>query len=119
MKRILRIGDFTNEPTKIYALINLENNEVFYVGRTTQELHKRTEKHLVGTVKTNRVVNYIISSKSKEFDIICIEECGYNDATLLEEYWIQQMRAWGFPLVNKQIGNKNRYIRKRCKYGEQ
>lgn len=73
----------------IYCLFDINDN-VIYVGKTKLRLEQRLKAHIK---KLNENL-YI-------YELDCIEN---NDWRLWEEYWIQQFKAWGFKLLNKNKG---------------
>lgn len=83
----------------IYTLTNLGNNQIFYIGQTT-DLAKRKGAH-----------NFNFNKKGIKFSIDVIEEVMIKDdfyfevnSLIIENYWIGQFRTWGFDLINKSIG---------------
>lgn len=98
---------------RIYTLTNPENGEIFYVGRTTLALHRRLTHHNYINANTNwnpGFKNYMVKLKAKGLVPIIeeIDTCPHRDRKLFEEYWIQQISAWGFTLMNiKHYRNKS------------
>lgn len=93
----------------IYTLSHPYTDEVFYVGQSTRPedryyLHVvplRTKSYL-SKEKVSNVLQYCITN---EIVPVChvidkIETTELTDAMRLEEYWLQQFRAWGFHMVN-------------------
>jgi group I intron endonuclease len=91
--------------TKIYVLIDPNNNQVRYVGKSNNPT-KRYYKHCKFTnVKThkNNWINKLLTEGKKP--ILCvIDEVSINEWVFWEMYWISQMKAWGFNLTNSTIG---------------
>jgi hypothetical protein len=82
-----------NIKLKIYYL-EFSNNEK-YVGYTTTSLNKRLSNH-------KRVHNDVISiNELEEFEL---SNQNQKDKIILESYWIEQFRQWGFLLRNKNKG---------------
>lgn len=87
----------------IYSLTNPLTCFVFYVGSTTTSIETRLKQG-------NFTHTYL---NLREFGIApiaeVIEECPIKDRYDVERYWMQQFRAWGFHLENKQ-GNNTRFF---------
>lgn len=91
------------ETVFIYTLENPITNEIRYVGKTVQKLDKRLKAHIYESIKkNNHKCNWINSMLKKGLfpnikliDIICEE-----DWEFFESYWIEQLKTWGFNLVN-------------------
>lgn len=98
---------------RIYTLTNPENGLIFYVGRTTMALHRRLTHHNYIThnsICNPGLQNYLFELKERGLVPIIeeIDTCPHRDRRLFEEYWIQQICAWGFVLTNvKHYRNKN------------
>lgn len=90
------------ETTNIYILIDPRNNEVRYVGKANN-VSQRYQAHLNKardhqTYKRNWI-NELRNLKLKP--ILCvIDEVPINEWVFWEEYWISQMKVWGFKLTN-------------------
>lgn len=113
---------------KIYTLASTRNlNDIRYVGKTKQTLKRRLQGHLCNAKKAKELHNY----KNYNYNWINHElENGYNiiiteldsleiqeheDWKWLEQYWISQMKAWGFSLTNFTDGgdgNQNQHFSK-------
>lgn len=113
---------------RIYTLASTRNiNDIHYVGKTKQELRRRLSQHLSSAKKykeDNNYKNYNYNWINKElesgYDII-IEELDSLDFLdgadweWFEQYWIAQMKIWGFSLTNLTDGgdgNKNQHFSK-------
>ena len=113
----------------IYYLVSTRDlNDVRYVGKTIKELKRRLQCHLTDAKRSisnahrwkwNRNWNWISHELSEGFDIKIIEldsiESNNNDWEWLEQYWISQMKTWGFNLNNLTDGgdgNKNQVFRR-------
>lgn len=113
---------------KIYTLSSTRNpNIIRYVGKSKQKLSRRLSQHLCAAKKakeTNYKLNYNYNWINKElsegYEII-IEELDSvsfqeNESwEWLEQYWISQMKIWGFNITNLTDGgdgNKNQHFSK-------
>lgn len=70
---------------KVYTLQDKETGMPFYVGCTTQPLKQRFAGH---------------THKSKASSIELLEEVSLQDSLATEIFWFNQMKCWGFELVN-------------------
>lgn len=87
--------------TTIYTLTNPVDGLVFYVGATTRPLKHRLSQHISGA--KNAIIHRLNKAKIKPI-IEELEVCeGYLAPMHAERYWIHQMKAWGFKLVNKNL----------------
>lgn len=97
---------------KIYTLEHPVTQEIFYVGRTIQTLNLRYQKHL-DSVKTAIRRSYFLSKKEKYIKdlfsqnlkpkIALLDEILTDNKLLIEsteDYWIEQLKHWGFQLTN-------------------
>ena len=77
----------------------------FYVGLTTLPLIKRLCDARKDSKSSNSPKDIFIRErldKANDLDIHLLEIVDNSDhALFLEEYWIQQLKAWGFELLNK------------------
>jgi group I intron endonuclease len=92
----------------IYTLSNPLNNEVKYVGKTTQSLEKRLNGHLHKKGKSY-VTSWIKSLKNKNLKPI-IEEIDIVDNdnwSFWEQYYINLFKTWGFKLTNLSCGGES------------
>lgn len=87
---------------KIYKLINLDTNEIIYVGITKKSLGSRRSKH----------INYMKSYDIENFGIKLIEETDDNSR---ESYWIKYYKDNGYKLLNKNNGIKNKEKEKKIR----
>ena len=113
---------------KIYTLSSTRNpNVIRYVGKSKQKLSRRLSQHLCAAKKakeTNYKLNYNYNWINKELSEgykIIIEELDSinfqeNESwEWLEQYWISQMKIWGFNITNLTDGgdgNKNQHFSK-------
>lgn len=93
---------------KIYSLSHPLTNEIRYIGRTTQTLNNRLNKHLKAKDKSHRV-NWIKSLKNKELipniNLICETE-NFEYCIELEQYYIQKYIDLGYNLINMTLGGE-------------
>lgn len=113
---------------KIYTLSSTRNpNIIRYVGKSKQKLSRRLSQHLCAAKKakeTNYKLNYNYNWINKElsegYEIIIEELDSVNfqeneSWEWLEQYWISQMKIWGFNITNltdEGDGNKNQHFSK-------
>lgn len=101
---------------KIYTLSHPVTNEIRYVGKTKFSLNDRLCKHLI-TKENNHRSKWIhsltkIGLKPK---IEILEEVLESNWQQTEQYWIAQLRAWNFNLVNLTNGGESGIISERCR----
>ena len=112
----------------IYSLSSTRNpNNIRYVGKSKQQLNRRLNQHLSAArraKKSNYKYNYNYNWINKELDEgyeILIEELDslefgeYDDWKWFEQFWICQMKVWGFRLTNLTDGgdgNQNQHFSK-------
>lgn len=109
---------------KIYALINPDNDYVFYVGATSYLLSDRLTMHIYSpTNKKSKEVIGTLRKNGKKPEIIELDEVCFKDSDFYEQFYIDLYRSYGFDLCNsikslysKTVGNK-RYWKRRCMYG--
>lgn len=87
----------------IYTLINPNNNEIFYIG-CTYDMERRLKQHI------NDATYYSRKPLKSYFDMMnciplieAVDEVlvsEWEDAMIVENYWIDQFRQWGFRLMN-------------------
>lgn len=113
---------------KIYTLSSTRDlNDIRYIGKTKQILKRRLQGHLCDAKKAKRLGNF----KNYNYNWINHElESGYSivieeldslefdsgeEWKWFEQYWISQMRIWGFNLTNLTDGgegNQNQHFSK-------
>lgn len=112
----------------IYTLQSTRNlQEVRYVGKTNQTIKRRLSGHLSAAKKSlsnnytqNHNYNWINKELKDGYDIIITEldklDFQINeDWEWLEQYWISQIKSWGFNINNLTKGgdgNKNQHFSK-------
>lgn len=95
--------------TKIYTLSDPITNEIRYVGKSNNPL-KRYYKHIdestknVKTHKNNWIKKLLSENKKPILEII--DEVLIEEWVFWETYWISQIKAWGFNLVNNTYGGE-------------
>lgn len=107
---------------RIYTLsIADDPNNIRYVGKTTQSLKRRLQGHICDAKKskrlnetTNHNYNWIAKMLKEGHEIIiseldCMEFENPDEWKWLEQYWISQMRIWGFNLTNIRPGGEDNY----------
>jgi hypothetical protein len=92
------------KPGKVYTLTNPVGNEIFYVGSTNVQLNERLNIHVwnarnkqqgsVGRYMGKLTLKPIIE-EIESFDSISLE-----DLRTAELFWVRQLKALGFPLLN-------------------
>ena len=91
----------------IYALVSeIEPNNIKYVGVTRRNPKYRLNNHLYEAKHTpnkNNRTKWINSVNSKIFQII-LDVIDEENCDFWEKYWISQVKAWGFDLVNSNNG---------------
>lgn len=113
---------------KIYTLASTRDlNDIRYVGKTKQTLKRRLQGHLCDAKKAEKLQNYknhnynwINQELKNGYDIVITEldslEFQENeDWKWFEQYWISQMKIWGFKLTNLTDGgdgNQNQHFSK-------
>jgi len=92
--------------TFIYVLIDPRSNQVRYVGKT-DNLKKRYNHHLIYNGKSHKT-SWIknLKNENKKPIIEVIDEVPITEWKFWERYWISQIRAWGFELVNNTEGGE-------------
>jgi hypothetical protein len=87
----------------IYTLTNPENGEIFYVGRTSTPLKHRLYQHLGPQSVNGEMENYLSQIVSRGIKPVIeeLDSVGHNEKHIAEVYWIHQLKAWGFNLLNK------------------
>lgn len=88
---------------RIYTLSNGVSNEV-YIGLTKQPLETRFRLHIQDSLSYTHYPIYQFMNKNK--GSVCIElieiiKGRKNEAILVEKYWMEQFRQWGFNVLNK------------------
>lgn len=95
---------------KIYALINPINDQVFYIGATTNSLNKRLQEH-VNDMKSSlhmpvmvpkkRILKSILES-SLYPQILELDEVALMESTFFEDFYMNLFRTYGFNIQQEQ-----------------
>lgn len=99
----------------IYTLTDSHKNTICYVGVTTNPTQREydhnwvkrqkyplcTYKKMDGTPVPSFPKYLQVNNVTLYMEIIEEVVCSKNEALRIEEYWIQQFKAWGFPLLNE------------------
>lgn len=98
---------------KIYTLSSTRNvDNIRYVGKTRQKLSRRLSQHISDAKKykekgiyTNHNYNWINTELREGYNIVIqeldsMEFSPEEDWKWFEQYWISQMKIWGFNLTN-------------------
>jgi len=92
-----------------YYIYTLEyDRKIFYVGKTI-DIKKRYSKHVSESIKKRTHKEkyiYSILNKGEKFDITILDEVDFGLENEMEIYWISQLRAWGFNLLNYNKGGE-------------
>ena len=87
--------------TIIYTLTNPVDGLIFYVGATTRPLNRRLSQHISDC---KNVIFHRLKKAGIRPIIEELERCeGYLAPMYTERYWIQQMKTWGFKLINQNL----------------
>ena len=106
----------------IYTLSNPISSEIRYVGVTKRTLKKRMRQHIhdaktgVMTHKSNWIRQLLKEHRRPIIDIIDIVP--EYDWAFWEQYWIAQLKSWGFRLVNETMGGEGTLGNKGWKHSE-
>lgn len=87
----------------IYSLSCPETKSVFYIGVTIRDLKTRLSCHISDAKGYNYPVYKFMGGLTKPPIIEAIEEIDTDDkfeAQMVEKYWIEQFRQWGYSLYN-------------------
>jgi len=99
----------SNMITYIYALCD-ENKYIRYIGKAN-DVNTRYKNHLKESKRKRtykeKWINSMLEKKLKPTHFI-LDECIYSDWILMEEYWITQVKSWGFNLTNGTSGGEGR-----------
>lgn len=90
------------ESTYIYSLSNPINNEVRYIGKSTN-IENRYKQHIKKCQKEmTHKCSWIKSLQTENLKpkIEVVDTVESNEWQFWEKYWISQFKSWGFDLVN-------------------
>lgn len=100
----------------IYTLSDPITNKIRYIGRTRKtNLSYRLTEHSSPSKSNHNTYkkNWINKLKKQGFkatiEEIEILDCTWEESHIIEKYWIQQFKAWGFRLVNLEDKGKGGY----------
>jgi len=97
--------------TKIYVLIDPRNQEIRYVGKTTQRLSDRLSCHRTGARRGDRDwrSRWIAKLLRCGYDpiILLVQEVDSTEWDLAENYWIKYYRSMGCRLTNGTEGGED------------
>lgn len=101
---------------KIYTLSDPITLDVRYVGKTSYSLNDRLAKHLCIKEKNYRGnwIRKLLNLKQKPI-IEILEEVTESSWKKSEIFWIEQMKNWGFNLVNLTKGGESGIISIQCR----
>ncbi|MBA3673472.1 MAG: hypothetical protein H0W75_00695 [Chitinophagaceae bacterium] len=102
---------------KIYMLIDPRNNEPFYVGNTGSSLKERLANHLACRNNKRQYKYYEtiwqiynsrlhLNKKERKPIIVLLDEYEFPESCYWEGYWIEQLMAWGFNILNYNKSSK-------------
>ena len=99
---------------KIYTLS--DSNTIRYIGQTNNP-KKRIYKHIFEANNSggkNKRCSWIKSllNKGERPILEIVDEVPFKEWGFWEQYWISQMKQWGFNLVNDTLGGEGSYGRK-------
>lgn len=94
-------------PITIYTISDQNTGLVYYIGATVQPLHKRLQSH-IKNYSFSPVRSLPINHVIEPLEVVNT----VHDATNAERFWIDQMKAWGFPIMNSKYSNPYRGRRK-------
>jgi len=89
----------------IYVLIDPRNNEIRYVGKTIQKLHRRLSRHLNHKNKSHKK-SWIDGLKKEGLKPIIdiLDVVPEQEWVFWEKYYISLFKTWGFDLLNHTNG---------------
>lgn len=99
------VSELVHKRVRIYTLTDPRNGNIFYVGRTTMSLERRLGANNYKNSNSNcnpHLRTYLMDLEEHGYRAIIeeIDTCSFNNRTIVEEYWIQQISAWGFAITN-------------------
>lgn len=86
----------------IYTLSDPDTLQIRYVGKTKNSLTKRYNQHLYTKQSKAKVTKWIkkLKNNNKKPIIELLDRCSFLDWVNVERYWINQIKVWGFDLLN-------------------
>lgn len=88
----------------IYTLAHPDTKEIRYVGKSN-DTTIRLSNHLSDKSKTHKV-SWIKSLNDNKPILEILDICDDRNWAETEQYWIAQLKSWGFNLVNHTIGGE-------------
>lgn len=97
--------------TFIYILIDPRDNQVRYIGKT-KNITRRFNQHIseaskIRTYKNNWLLQLKLNKLRPE--IVVIDECEDNSWVMLEQWYIELFKSWGYKLTNLTKGGEGVY----------
>lgn len=103
------IEEYNKKTILIYTLSCPITKEVRYVGKTNTDLNLRYNNHINKSKnkKTHKDcwIQSLLEKRLKPV-VEILEKCDKENWINREQYWIEQMKAWGLDLVNHTIGGE-------------
>lgn len=98
----------------IYTLSETSYSSVRYVGITSKKLKERLYRHTAeanSDKKPNHRLNWLrkIINDGRRPHIEVLDEVPFSEWQFWEKYWISQLKAWGFNLVNGTDGGEGSF----------
>ena len=99
---------------KIYGLLDPNTNQIRYVGKTKYSVTTRLSNHMCDKSITHKT-NWLKSLNGVKPEIIILDIVSENDWIFWDQYWISQVKTWGFNLTNATLGGEGHYGHKPSK----
>jgi len=99
---------------KIYTMTCPVTHDIIYVGSTVQPLKVRLSLHLNDSKNSNSPLKKYIRDMNIVPSMELIEEIDVlteNQLRIVEYYWIDQFRQWGFRLKNMTHNKSHKYVK--------
>lgn len=101
-------------PVKIYGLFDPRSTFCFYIGATSKTVNNRLSSHVNDAISQNmtgeksELIRSIIDDgmRPEIVELETVTDGYWPDA---EQFWIENMRAFGFKLANKSVGGAGAY----------
>jgi len=95
-----------NGKYKIYTIS--DKGDIFYVGITQNSLMTRMLDHITNSknkndVKSIKIMGMLKNGNTPEIDILELVDKDNIHAFDYEQYWIEQLKSWGFNLLNNVV----------------
>ena len=98
-----------NRKVVIYTILDPRDNKIRYVGKSV-DFDYRKLRHLYNAKKSTRshkdawIRGILKSGLNPIFEVL--DECSEQNWKEVESYWIYQLIAWGFSLLNETFGGE-------------